>query len=54
MELEELLALCSAAFDQLKYSRSLTIGEAARLTATFKGVEVLLDLMAGEPPDMFL
>ena len=48
MELEELQALCSAAFDQLRYSRTLTIGEAARLTATFKGIEVLHDLV---PPD---
>lgn len=48
MELEELQALCSAAFDQLRYSRTLTVGEAARLTATFKGIEVLHDLI---PPD---
>ena len=48
MELEQLLALCSAAFDQLRYSRTLTLGEAARLTATFKGIEVLHDLV---PPD---
>lgn len=50
MELEQLLALCSAAFDQLRYSRSLTMGEAARLTATFKGIEVLHDLV---PPDPY-
>ena len=48
MELEQLLAPCSSAFDQLIYSRTLTLGEAARLTATFKGIEVLHDLV---PPD---